>query len=77
MGNGAGEAMSKLSMKGVLIGAIVDVITSLLLGVPLAIYAMSNSPWRNYRNCASGDEMCGTGKRVPPSGDKSGDLVAR
>jgi Tfp pilus assembly protein PilF len=35
-----------------------------------------NSPWRNYRNFASGDEMCGTGKRVPPSGDKSGDLVA-
>jgi len=28
-------------MKGVLIGAIVDVATSSLLGVPLAIYAMS------------------------------------
>ena len=41
MGNGAGEAMSKISMKGVLIGAVVDVITSVLLGVPLAIYAMS------------------------------------
>ena len=41
MGNAAGEAMRKLSMKGVLIGAIVDVITSFLLGVPLAIYAMS------------------------------------
>jgi hypothetical protein len=41
MGNGAGQAMSKISMKGVLIGAVVDVITSVLLGVPLAIYAMS------------------------------------
>ena len=41
MGNGAGEAMSKLSVRGVLIGAIVDVITSFLLGVPLAIYAVS------------------------------------
>jgi hypothetical protein len=28
--------MSRLSMKGVLIGAIVDVVTSFLLGVPLA-----------------------------------------
>jgi hypothetical protein len=41
MGNGAGEAMGKISMKGVLIGAIVDVTTSFLLGVPLAVYAMS------------------------------------
>ena len=23
-----------------------------------------SSPWRNYRNCASGDKVCGTGKRV-------------
>jgi gas vesicle protein len=35
MGDGAEEATSKMSMKGVLIGAIVDAITSFLLGVPL------------------------------------------
>ncbi len=33
--------MSKVSPKGVLIGAAVDVGTSLLLGIPLVIYAMT------------------------------------
>ncbi len=35
------EAMSKVSVKGVLIGAIVDIVASALMGVPFAIYAMS------------------------------------
>ena len=34
-----------------------------------------NSPWQNYGKCASGDEVYGTGKRVPSAGE-SGDLVA-
>jgi hypothetical protein len=28
----------------------------------------ANSPWQNYGKCASGDEVCGTGKRVPSAG---------
>jgi hypothetical protein len=31
-----------------------------------------NSPWQNYGKCASGDEVCGTGKMVPSAGE-SGD----
>jgi hypothetical protein len=27
-----------------------------------------SSPWQNYGKCASGDEVCGTGKRVPSAG---------
>jgi hypothetical protein len=41
MGNEVGEAMSKVSIRAVWIGAIVDVVTSVLLGIPLAVYAMS------------------------------------
>jgi hypothetical protein len=33
--------MSRLSVKGVLIGSIVDVVASVVLGLPFAIYAMS------------------------------------
>jgi hypothetical protein len=33
--------MSKVSLKGVLIGGIVDVVSSSLLGIPFAIYALS------------------------------------
>jgi hypothetical protein len=25
----------------------------------------ANSPWRNHGECASGDEVCGSGKMVP------------
>jgi hypothetical protein len=31
-----------------------------------------SSPWQNYEKCASGDEVCGTGKMVPSAGE-SGD----
>jgi hypothetical protein len=31
-----------------------------------------SSPWQNYEECASGDEVCGTGKMVPSAGE-SGD----
>ncbi len=31
----------RVSIKGVLIGGIVDVVTSVVLGMPFAIYAMS------------------------------------
>jgi hypothetical protein len=31
-----------------------------------------NSPWQNYGKCASGEEVCGTGKMAPPAGE-SGD----
>ena len=27
-----------------------------------------SSPWQNYGKCASGDEVCGTGRRVPSAG---------
>ena len=30
-----------------------------------------NSPWQNYEKCASGDEVCGTGKMVPSAGESS------
>src|SRR5580658_8029922 len=33
--------MSKVSVKGVLIGGVVDVVTSVVLGLPFALYAMS------------------------------------
>jgi putative membrane protein (TIGR04086 family) len=33
--------MRKISVKGVLIGGIVDVVSSTLLGIPLAVYALS------------------------------------
>jgi hypothetical protein len=33
--------MGKVSVKGVLIGGIVDVVTSVVLGLPFAIYAIS------------------------------------
>jgi hypothetical protein len=33
--------MGRVSIKGVLIGGIVDVVTSVVLGLPFAIYAMS------------------------------------
>jgi uncharacterized membrane protein YfcA len=32
--------MSKVSVKGVLIGGIVDIVTSVVLGLPFALYAM-------------------------------------
>jgi len=35
----------------------------------------ASSPWQNYGKCASGDEVCGTEKRVPSAGE-SGDWVA-
>jgi hypothetical protein len=35
--------MSKVSIKGVLIGGVVDVGSSMILGVPLVIYAMAKS----------------------------------
>jgi hypothetical protein len=46
--------MGKVSIKGVLVGGIVDVVTSVVLGLPFAIYAMSkvdlshtpNGGWR-------------------------------
>ena len=34
-----------------------------------------NSPWQNYGKCANGDEVCGTGKKVPSTGESS-DWVA-
>ena len=33
--------MRKISVKGVLIGGIVDIVSSSLLGIPLAVYALS------------------------------------
>jgi hypothetical protein len=33
---------------------------------------LSNSLWQNYEKCASGDEVCGTGKMVP-SADQLGE----
>jgi len=33
--------MSKVSIKGVLIGGIVDIVMSVVLGIPFAIHAMS------------------------------------
>jgi hypothetical protein len=27
-----------------------------------------SSPWQNYGECASGDEACGNGKKVPSAG---------
>jgi len=35
-----------------------------------------SSPWQNYEKRTSGDEVCGTGKKVP-SADKSGECVGR
>ena len=32
--------MDKVSVKGVLVGGIVDVVTSVVLGLPFALYAM-------------------------------------
>ena len=29
---------------------------------------VASSPWQNYGKCSSGDEACGTGKRVPSAG---------
>jgi hypothetical protein len=37
----SGEIMGKVSIKGVLIGGIVDVGSSMILGIPFAIYAIS------------------------------------
>jgi dTDP-4-amino-4,6-dideoxygalactose transaminase len=34
--------------------------------------SIANSPWQNYGKCASGEEVCGTGKMVPSAGE-SGD----
>ncbi len=33
--------MGKVSVKGVVIGGVVDVVTSVVLGLPFAIYAIS------------------------------------
>jgi hypothetical protein len=43
-----------------------------MVGVTIVV---PSSPWRNYRNGASGDEVCGTGKKVRSAGE-SGDWVA-
>jgi hypothetical protein len=43
-------------------------LASITRGIP-------SSPWQNYGKCSSGDEACGTGKRVPSAGE-SGDWVA-
>jgi hypothetical protein len=40
-GNQSGEIVGKVSFKGFLFGGIVDVVTSFILGIPIAIYAVS------------------------------------
>jgi hypothetical protein len=35
---------------------------------PEELELSSSSPWQNYGKCSSGDEACGTGKRVPSAG---------
>jgi hypothetical protein len=50
-------------------------ITSIFDGLSPSHFALvcaPSSPWQNYGKCASGEEVCGTGKMAPPAGE-SGD----
>jgi hypothetical protein len=49
-----------------------DTVRGLLDSLRKNIVLDLSSPWQNYGRCASGDEVCGTGKMVPSAGE-SGD----
>jgi len=63
--------MSRVSVKGVLIGGVVDVVSSVVLGLPFAFYAMSKIDLSQTRVPGAGCpihahllRMSGTPRRV-------------